>query len=328
MEESRQSNGEAEGSGKRKQRAVFIEFRALFLGEVSRGDIVDFFGVSPAAATRDLAHYMGDLKGEIKLDGTTKSYRPLPDFQPRFEHPIPQVLSALASGIGIAQNHEAASLVPSSIPRPISLPSWRVLAPITRAIEQQRAVEVEYHSYSSGRTVRELVPHALVNNGSRWHIRAFDRRRKEFNDFVLTRVATVSEMPSSTVAPSEQPSEDIQWTRIVELELVPHPHQRRPEVTAMDFNMKDGVLHIQERAALVGYLLRQWNVDCSPDHSEKSSPDERDPVRQKGDEIRLWMRNHLALYGVSSAKMAPGHVPPDIRNHKPLTATLSTLKRK
>lgn len=299
---------ELAGSAKRLQRAVFIEFRALFLGEVSRGDIVNFFGVSPAAATRDLAYYMSELKGDITLDGTTKSYRPLPGFKPRFDHPIPQVLSALSSGIGIAQNQETASLVSASIPRPISLPGWQVLAPITRAIAQGRVVEVEYHSYSSGGTVRELAPHALVNNGSRWHVRAFDRRRGEFNDFVLTRVARVTELPKSTVGPAEQPSEDIQWTRIVELELVPHPHQKRPEVTAMDFNMKDGVLKVRERAAIAGYLLRQWNVDCSPDHSEKSPPDERDPKKQKGEEIRLWMRNHPALYGVSSAKMAPGYV--------------------
>lgn len=79
----------------------------------------------------------------------------------------------------------------------------------------------------------------------------------------------------------------------------------------MDFDMRDGVLQVRERAALAGYLLRQWNVDCSPDHSEKSPPTERDPDKQKGEEIRLWMRNHLALYGVSSAKMAPGYVLPE-----------------
>ena len=313
MTEARESGTavDLEGGAKQRQRAVFIEFMALFLGEVSRSDIVEFFGVSPAAATRDLAHYMGELGGQIKLDGTTKAYRPLPDFQPRFEHPMPQVLSALSSGIGLAQNQAAVSLIPSSVPRPISLPSWEILAPISRAIAQRRVVEVEYHSYSSGKTVRELAPHALINNGSRWHIRAFDRRRKEFNDFVLTRLSRVTELPQSAVAPAEQPSEDIQWTRIVELELVPHPHQKRPEVTAMDFDMRAGVLHVRERAALAGYLLRQWNVDCSPDHSQKSPPAELDPDKQKGEEIRLWMRNHLALYGVSSAKMAPGYVPPE-----------------
>lgn len=301
---------EVDGSARARQRIIFIEFRALFLGEVSRSDIVNFFDVSPAAATRDLASYIRDFGGQIALDGTTKTYRPTPDFKPRFEHPVPQVLIALTSGYGLAQNQEVASLIPAYIPRPISFPSWQILAPVTRAIAQKRVIGIEYHSYSSGGTERELVPHALVNNGSRWHIRAFDRRRQEFNDFVLTRITRVAELNDSKIAPNELPSEDIQWTRIVELELVPHPHQQRPGVTAMDFDMKDGVLKVRERAAVAGYLLRQWNVDCSPNHTEKSPQDEPDPTKRKGEEIRLWLRNHLALYGVGSAKMAPGYVEP------------------
>lgn len=301
---------DVEGGARARQRVVFIEFRVLFLGEVSRSDIVDFFGVSPAAATRDLASYIREFGGQITLDGTTKTYRPLPGFQPRFEHPMPQVLSALSSGYGLVQNQEAGSLIPAYVPRPISLPRWEILAPVTRAIAQRRVINIEYHSYSSGGTERELIPHALVNNGSRWHIRAYDRRRREFNDFVLTRIARVEERSDSKIAPDELSSEDIQWTRIVELELVPHPRQQRPEVTAMDFNMKDGVLKVRERAAVAGYLLRQWNVDCSPNHTEKSLPEEHDPLKRKGEEIRLWLRNQLALYGVSSAKMAPGYVPP------------------
>ena len=61
--------------------------------------------------------------------------------------------------------------------------------------------------------------------------------------------------------------QDIQWPRIVELELVPHPAQPRPEITGMDYSMDRGVLRIMLRAATAGYILRQWSVDCSPDHS-------------------------------------------------------------
>lgn len=103
--------------------------------------------------------------------------------------------------------------------------------------------------------------------------------------------------PDIVAIDPEQACQDIQWTRIAELELVPHPYQERPEITGMDFNMKDGVLKVKERAALVGYLLRQWNVDCSADHSEKAPPG-TDPDHRKGDEIRLWLRNYLALYGI------------------------------
>ena len=52
-----------------------------------------------------------------------------------------------------------------------------------------------------------------------------------------------------SVAPHEMNDQDIQWTRIVELELVPHPDQPRPEITEMDYGRRGGVLHMKLRAA-------------------------------------------------------------------------------
>ena len=97
----------------------------------------------------------------------------------------------------------------------------------------------------------------------------------------------------------EARDQDIQWTRIVELELVPHPDQPRPEITAMDYGMQDGSLRMKLRAATAGYILRKWSVDCSPDHS------------LSGHEYRLWLKDPLALYGVKNAVLAPGYSSPD-----------------
>ena len=77
--------------------------------------------------------------------------------------------------------------------------------------------------------------------------------------------------------PHERSDQDIQWTRIVELEMVPHPDQPRPEITEMDYGVVRGSLRMKLRAATAGYILRQWSVDCSPDHS------------LRGYEFRLWL---------------------------------------
>ena len=98
---------------------------------------------------------------------------------------------------------------------------------------------------------------------------------------------------------NERQDNDIQWTRIVELELVPHPDQPRPEITEMDYSMQGGVLRMKLRAATAGYILRQWSVDCTPDHS------------LRGHEYRLWLKDHLAIYGVRNAVLAPGYRSPD-----------------
>jgi len=66
----------------------------------------------------------------------------------------------------------------------------------------------------------------------------------------------------------------------------------------MDYGMRDGVLKVRLRAATAGYVLRKWSVDCSPDHS------------LRGHEYRLWLKDHLALYGVANATLAPGYRTP------------------
>lgn len=63
--------------------------------------------------------------------------------------------------------------------------------------------------------------------------------------------------------------------------------------------MIDRVLKIEVRAALAGYLLRQWNVYCSEKHS------------LSGEEYRLWLKNHPILYGIENAKLAPGYEQPN-----------------
>ena len=66
----------------------------------------------------------------------------------------------------------------------------------------------------------------------------------------------------------------------------------------MDYSMQGSVLRMKLRAATAGYILRKWSVDCSPDH------------RLRGPEYRLWLKDHLAIYGVRNAVLAPGYAPP------------------
>ncbi|MBK8816564.1 MAG: WYL domain-containing protein [Methylococcaceae bacterium] len=84
------------------------------------------------------------------------------------------------------------ALVPCELPIIFSRPSIDVLAPVSRAIHRQKIISLNYQSHTSGFSQREIAPFALVNDGLRWHVRAYDRKSKEFRDFVLTRMADVS----------------------------------------------------------------------------------------------------------------------------------------
>lgn len=277
-----------------RERLAYIEFRLYFVGEVGRPDLAARFDLAPAGATRDLALYRELAPQNITFDGSHKVYRIGQQFSPLFEHAPQRVLSMLSAGFGDGQRGEPQPLLPCISPTALSVPPLPVLAVICRAIHAKCPMAIRYHSISTGESERVIVPFALIDTGLRWHVRAFDRKTSEFRDFVLTRIdapALLDESPQ----PEELPEHDIQWTRIVEIELVPHPDQPRPEVTARDYHLTGGVLALKLRAATTGYMLRRWSVDCSPDHS------------LRGPEYRLWLKDHLALYGVKSAVLAPGY---------------------
>jgi hypothetical protein len=284
-----------------RERLAHIDFRLYFLGEVSRADIASRFGVAPAGATRDLAIYREAAPKNIVFDGSSKTYRIGSAFRPLFEHLLDRTLTALSQGFGDGLGGSAGSMVPCEFPVPINHPAMDTLAQVTRAIRAGAVLSVSYVSLSGGETEREIVPFALADNGLRWHARAFDRKSGSYRDFVLTRMRRATPVPGDSPRPSEGRANDIQWNRVVELELVPHPDGPRPEIAALDYPMEDGVLRLRVRAALAGFVLRRWNVDCSPNHS------------LLGPEHRLWLRDPLALYGVESATLAPGYAPPGAR---------------
>lgn len=286
-----------------RERLAYIDFRLYFLGEIGRPDLIHRFGLAPAAATRDLALYRDVVPQNIEFDGRNKIYRFSKAFVPLFDHPPQRVLSALSRGFGDGVNGESQAMLNCESPAVLSNPPLDVLAPICRAIYTRRPVAIHYYSMANGESERVIVPFALVDTGLRWHVRAYDRKNSDFRDFVLTRIETpklLDEEPKS----NEHPDHDIQWTRIVELELIPHPRLNRPEIIRMDYGMQDGSLRMQVRAAFAGYALLRWNVDSSPDHN------------LQGHEYRLWLKDHLALYGVKNAVLAPGYVsPPEGQNN-------------
>jgi len=282
-----------------RDRLAFVELRVRFIGEIRRQDLVSRFGIQSAAATRDLAVYKDLAPGNIDYDAKGKSYVLGADFQPVFEFPPERVLSWLTQGFGDGEPMRLKAWVASESRSRLTHPHLDVLASVTRAVHLECPLGIEYHSISSGQSEREIVPFALIDNGLRWHVRAFDRKSQEFRDFVITRIKRPGLLKGTPVAPHEASDQDIQWTRILELDLVPHPDRPHPEISEMDYSMERGMLKMKLRAAMAGYILRKWSVDCSPMH------------KLNGPEHRLWLRNHLALYGVRSAVLAPGYESPE-----------------
>jgi len=80
------------------------------------------------------------------------------------------------------------------------------------------------------------------------------------------------------------------------LQIVPHPKNvQHPTAIKMDYGMENGMLKLNVRAAMAGYLLRRWNVDCSNE------------VSLSGPEYQLYLKNTQTLYGAENLTISPGY---------------------
>jgi hypothetical protein len=175
----------------RRERLSFLDLRAFFIGELRRSDIEARFGIKPAASSRDLALYREIALDNLEYDAAGRCYRPAPFFTPVFEFDPDRVFTWLLQGFGGGLDLGLRQATPCEGPSQLTLPDMQVLGSITRSICARRAICINYLSLSSGSKRCEIVPVALADNGLRWHVRAFDRARSRFGDFVLTQISKV-----------------------------------------------------------------------------------------------------------------------------------------
>lgn len=278
-----------------RERLSHIDFRLYFLGTVNRNDLVSRFGIKEAAATRDITLYKELAPKNLEYDTKAKTYIPREEFNPLFNYTSNQALAALLYGFGDDFVMTSQAFTAAEAPTQLNLPSCDILASVTRAIYNQQPISINYRSLSSGITQREIVPHTLIDNGLRWHARGFDRYRNQFVDFVINRIEAPSLINGSPIQSGERKESDQQWQRWVELHLVPHPALLHPETIEHEYGMINGSLNINVRAAVAGYVLRRWNVDCSENH------------QLNGSEYHLWLNNRQILTGVENLVLAPGY---------------------
>jgi hypothetical protein len=280
-------------SGQQLERLAHIEFLAYFIGKVSRKCIMSRFDIGEAAATRDLSLYNDMAPGNIIYDPRLKYYVPSETFECRFNLSAQKCLDTLSSGFGdyLTDNNEFK--VAHTLR--LSPPDLDVTAAITRAITTKRPLEIEYLSVTSGQSKKTLVPFAILDSGLRWHIRAYDRQKSRFADFVINRIINAKVLNNESIQPHEESNEDSQWTDFVDLIIQVHPkNEKDKRVIEHEYGMVDGTLIKRIRKAYVGYLLRSWDIDCTEDAS------------QKGHHIFLHLKNtkEIASLNVDSFKLA------------------------
>jgi WYL domain len=260
-----------------RQRLEHIEAMAYYTGIITRSDLARAFGISDAAATKDLKLYNELAPDNLIYRHNVFGFVPGDGFQPQFSDltpttVLPMIAANLASASGPYGDELIFGIPAETLPLPQRLPEPAVLAQILRAIKQGNKLQVSYHSLSN-RSVeksnipqRILEPHSLVNTGLRWHVRAYNEDSYDFRDFVLSRFVD-AQMLDESAESSAQYDED--WSEPVNLQLAPHPKLSEQQQASLliDYQHRDGIIEVQVRRALIGYLLQRLAVDSSADHS-------------------------------------------------------------
>ncbi len=277
-----------------RERLAYIDFSLQYFGHIARNDLINRFQTGLAASTRDFSLYKELAPDNLVLVHQDKQYHRTGHFAPLFEHDPEAILQSLSRGFGdgisapvkaSAQCFDAVALVH---------PDANIIAALMRAIHQGQAIDCDYVSASSGESTRTLVPHALVNNGHRWHVRAYDLKHTTFRDYVCTRFTRVQLAPMA-VEEHQSGSADTQFNTVVKLTLVPHPSLKQPRAVELDFGMREGRYELHVKAAFAAYILRHWQVDCSVGY------------RFTGQGCQLALANLEVLKMIENPTLAPGH---------------------
>ncbi|NNG14488.1 MAG: WYL domain-containing protein, partial [Gammaproteobacteria bacterium] len=256
-----------------RQRFQYIETMAYYTGLVSRSDVAKTFGLSDAAATKDLKAYNEQAPDNLAYQHSVFGFVPTGNFQAMFadlspEVVLPMIAANLAASGGPSEAAQLYGIQMEELPLPIRLPDREVCAQVLRAVKQGKQLRVVYKSLSDRDEddVRTIEPHSLVNTGLRWHVRAYSTESYDFRDFVLSRFVA-AEMLDEEAESSAQYDDD--WVEAITLQLAPHPKlkSRKQESLLIDYRAVDGVIELDVRRALVGYLLHRLSVDTTIDQS-------------------------------------------------------------
>ena len=260
------------------ERLKFIEQIVYVQGFINREDLQERFGISAAASTNDLSMYNNLAADNIKYNVRRKCYEIGRPFRHIF---TPDVLYERMPVYTMPKLHQFS--VAESLDK---------ISVISVAIQNVRPLQIVYSSASSGTSSRQIVPIAFADNLLRWHLRAYDRKRNKFTDFVIHRIESAKNIRKSNVAEYEHPDSDEEWHRFVELKIKAHPRNLENQDT---FEMGHQIREIDIRAAMAKYFLQIWNIDCSPN------------AILKGKQFQYVLTNVEEVSKVADLTLAPGY---------------------
>ena len=252
-----------------EKRMEFIEFRLFWEDGINRADLIDQFGVSVPQASKDLTLYEARAPGNLHYDKSAKRYRASDDFKPAFLEPdaagyLAYLCGTNGTDAGPTEAWLAAAPDFDAMPIPHRRIDVAVLRDVVTTMRENRSLEVRYQSMNPSRPPfewRRITPHALGNDGLRWHIRAYCHIDRKFKDFILSRCLNTRNLD----VPGSTPENDTRWHEYFAVALEPNPalSNSQQTVIARDFEMQGGRAEVLVRKALLYYFQKRLRLDVA-----------------------------------------------------------------
>jgi len=253
-----------------------IEIIAQWEGRLTTNHLCSAFRIGRQQASRDINKYQSLFEPPpLELDRSIKGYRPSNFFRPYFSQGTAnEYLSLLHQQSEMVETFDffemghAESAVVKVPERSISP---LIVRSLIQAAREKRRVDIEYVSLSTPQVRgRNIVPHTLVNDGYRWHVRAYCEDRGGYRDFVLSRFRNAPDLLNKSDFGREQ---DTDWNETTTVEVIPNPHLNPAQqgIVADDYGMCNGRLEIKSRNALVKYIVQRLSL-CLDEEQLRESP--------------------------------------------------------
>lgn len=267
----------------RAERFAYIDFVLRFMGGINRSDLLEFFGIGDAAASKEISEYKKLRPENVEYDRVLRKNVLLQTtFKPLLEIDAEVALGMLANGFNKNKLYDRPMLPYQRVGATPKHLDTDLISKVTRAIHSRTAIKCKYLSKSSDNyDERILLPTSFIYNGQTWLFRAFDRnnnnpKSRKFKFFAFSRVLNVEEMDSESALPSETIEQDSDWHLIVPLQLTLHPSLKEKEKLTLiqDFGLNDESHEFTytEKAVLVYFLVKNWKIDLGNSPLAKGEP--------------------------------------------------------
>ncbi len=266
-------------SWEQSQRFRFLEIVLFWEGCLNTHYLCNAFNIGRQQASRDINRYISEVSPDgLFYDRHAKTYKPTDQFLPRFiKGTVDEYLLLLQGKKTQYEHEENAESFPLIDLRDghiaiLDIPPRHIEPSVVRGLVQaarhQLRVDVDYISLNSGEQVgRNIVPHTLVYDGIRWHVRAYCEKKKDYLDFVMSRFRGV---PDLLDASEHGLSGDVEWNTWLSAVVVPNPclSAKQQTIIANDYAMTNGELKLSQRIPLMHYALQRLQVSYDVDYEE------------------------------------------------------------